>query len=81
MKGVNQMLVETFENEEIIETADLIPQSSMKLFIAAVEEKFKDPEEQRKFEEWKKLKPASHAKSAVTAGSGQEAIHAESTRI
>lgn len=50
------MAIEALENGEVIETTDVIPQSAMQLFVAIVVEKFKNPEEQRKFEEWKRLK-------------------------
>ena len=50
------MAIEAFENGEVIETTDVIPQSTMQCFIEAVEERFKNPEYQKRFEEWKKKK-------------------------
>lgn len=54
------MIIDNME-AETVETNNVIPDSGMRAFVRLVEEHFKDPENRRKFEEWKKKKAADPA--------------------
>lgn len=59
--------------DDVIETANIIPESSMSAFVKMVVRYFENPENRKKFEEWQRTKTTNPALSTIT-GEGGESI-------